>query len=227
MAGEQSAKRVAIAALLTLLSGCGSDTGDWNQYSQIMRMSLKGIFGDQGITRTQAAEIPYASLGYRVDGGREAILVLATDTNGEQIWTSASHVVLTTQSGRIVRTVGLPHNRSATIPQGTPSLPPLADSLKGPYRSTRVIDLPDLSAYSIPIICITSQRGAQTITIIGVAIPTVRIEESCRIAAASKLPKWSFVDDFWIDPDSGFVWHSIQHLTPATTVQTEIFRPPG
>jgi len=33
---------------------------------------------------------------------------------------------------------------------------------------------------------------------------------------------------FWVDPKSGFVWRSLQHLTPqGETVETEIFRPPG
>jgi len=213
-----------LAALL-LLNGCGSSSGDdlWPQYFQILRQSLHNGFKSQDITRAQAAAIPYASLGYRVNGGDEALLVLATDSGAEQIWTAAIHVVLAMQGGRIVRTVGLPHDRSATIPQGAAALPPLADALKAPYRSTRLIDLPELGAYSITLDCITTARGAQTITIIGTAIPTTRVDETCRSAN----PRWSFTDNYWLNPQSGFVWHGVTQLAPREIVQFEILRPPG
>jgi hypothetical protein len=132
-------------------------------------------------------------------------------------------VVLLTRGGRVLRSVGLPHDIAGTTAQGgTP--PPLSDALRGSYHSTRAIDLPDIGAYGVSLSCITAARGPQTISIIGTAIATVRIDETCH----NEKSNWSFTDNYWIDAKTGFTWHSIQHLHPAgTTIQIEVFRPPA
>ena len=209
---------------LLLVAGCSSDQGAWREYFQIVRQGLSGSFRKAAITRTQAAAIPYASLGYRIDGSAETILVLATDSNDDLLWTAASHVVLMTRGGRVLRSVGLSHDVAATTAQNASSLPPLLDALRSSYRSTRLVDLPDIGAYGVVLNCVTAARGPQTITIIGTAIATTRVDETCR----STKPRWSFTDNYWIDAKTGFAWHSVQHLHPAgTTIQIEIFRPPG
>ena len=81
------------------------------------------------VTRDQAAAIPYASLGYSLDDGNQSILVLATDTNGELLWTSPSHIVIVTRNGRIVRTLGFAHDLSGLT---TPGGPPPARSRRPP-----------------------------------------------------------------------------------------------
>jgi hypothetical protein len=214
--------RPAACLLLLAAGGCSSEGGAWGEYFQIMRQSIGASFRTVSVARDQAASIPYASLGYRINGGDEAILVLATDSNGEQLWTAASHVVLLTRDGRVVRSVGLAHDIAGTQAQGG-TLPPLLDALKGPYRSIRTVDLPDIGAYGIALSCTTTAKGPQTISIIGTNIETVRVDEACR----SSRPYWSFTNNYWIDPKSGFTWHSIQHLSPlGTTIQIEVFRPP-
>lgn len=210
-------------ASLLLGAGCSSEGNQWLEYFQMLRQSVNGQFRDTGITRSQAAAVSYASLGYRLDGSREAMLVLATDINGDQLWTAGSHVVLLTRGGRVVRSVGLTHDIGATSPQGTAVMPPLSDALRAPYRSIRVIDIPDVG-YGIVLSCLTTAKGKQNISIIGTSIATRRIDETCRSASF----RWSFTDSYWLDADSGFVWHSVQHLHPSgTTLQIEIFRPPG
>ena len=208
---------------ILLLAGCGSDQGAWGEYFQIIRKSMAGSFRNVGITRDQAAAISYASLGFRVDGSNENLLVLATDNNGDLLWTAASHVVLLTQGGRVLRSVGLPHDVAATT-AGNGSLPPLSDALRGSYRSTRMVDLPDINAFGVVLNCVTASKGPQNLSILGTTITTTRIDETCR----SQKPRWSFTDNYWIDAKTGFAWHSVQHLHPAgTTIQIEIFRPPG
>ena len=84
---------------------------------------MAASFGNGRVTRDQAAAIPYASMGYRLDDGIRALLVLATDANGEQLWTSAAHVVIVTRDGRIVRTVGLAARCVGGDADGWPSCP--------------------------------------------------------------------------------------------------------
>ena len=217
-------RHLLLAGAALVLTGCSSRP-DWmyQQYFQLMRQSIAARFGDQHVSREDAAAIPYASIGYRVNGGPQVLLVLASDTGGELLWTAKSHVVILTQAGRIIRTVGLPHDVAGVTPQGGHVLPPLAEALQRPVPSVRFADFPDAGTYGVALACVAATAGPQTITILGTAIQTIRIDEKC---TSDKL-RWSFVDNYWIDPQGGLAWRSIQHIHPKEVVETEIFRPPG
>ncbi len=218
-------KRSAILATLFLLAACSSSgTSDYSQFYRALRQGVKAGFGNGRVTKAQAAAIPYASMGYRVDGGAEQLVVLATDANGEQLWTSAAHVVIVTRAGRIVRTVGLAHDVSAVTPKTGSQLPAIADVLKGDVTYTRLEDFPNIPVYGAAITCRSSRKGAQTIVILNRGVPTVRVDETCRSADL----KWSFTDSYWLDRDGRMAWRSIQHLgSKGEIVETEILRPPG
>ena len=218
-------KRFAVFAVALLAGGCSS-TGDsdYSQFYRALRQSLAASFGHGGVTKEQAAAIPYASMGYRLNGGAEQLIVLATDTNGEQLWTSSAHIVIATSAGRIVRTVGLPANVSAVTPASGQSIPPLTAALAGKVSYSRLEDLPESRVYGAAVDCNAIDRGRQTIVILGRGISTVKIDETC----ASKALHWSFIDSYWLDPATGLVWKSIQHIAPKNgMLETEILRPPG
>ena len=217
--------RLALAAAMLVLAGCSSSgTTDYAQYYQALRQGVAASFGGARITKTQAAAIPYASMGYRLNDGAEQLLVLATDTNGEQLWTSGAHIVIVTRGGRIMRTVGLPHDVAAVTPSAGQELPALLTALKGKLTYSRLEDFPDISTYGATISCTTLPRGLQTIVILGRGISTVRIDEVCRSPSLD----WAFTDSYWLDRQSGLAWRSIQHIHPnAGKIETEILRPPG
>lgn len=222
------AGRIAgIAALAFLAASCsssGSGNTNYSQFYQLMRQSLSASFGKIRVTRDQAAAITYASMGYSLDGGNQTMLILATDSGGELLWTSSAHVVIVTRDGRIVRTLGLGRDLSGvTAPNGA-TVAPLSAALKGFFASTRLEDFPELGRYGVRVSCRTHMVGRQSIKILGQALSTVRVDESCR----SEQPEWSFTDNFWLDGDNGQVWRSRQHVHPqGSVVETEIFRPPG
>lgn len=212
--------RAVAIALSLLLAGCSS-TGD-SDYAQFYR-TVRQSFGHGRITKDQAAAIPYASMGYRMNDGPEQLVVLATDSNGEQLWTSAARIVIATRGGRVVRTVGLPANVSAVMAAGQ-ELPPLAAALRAQQTYTRLEDLPEMGIYGASLNCRATYMGAQTIMILGRGISTRKIDEICN----SESLNWSFTDSFWLDPDSGLTWRSIQHVSPRNgKIETEILRPPG
>ena len=183
---------------------------------------MAASFGKIRVTRDQAAAIPYASLGYNVDGGNQAMLVLATDSNGELLWTSPSHVVMVTRDGRIVRTLGLPHDLSGLTTAGGPAPSPAA-AIRQPFNTTRQEDFPELGFYGVAVTCHARLVGRQTITVLGQAIATDRVDETCR----SEKPEWSFFDSYWVDPDKGLVWRSKQHINPnGGTIEIDTLRPP-
>ena len=132
--------------------------------------------------------------------------------------------MLVTREGRLIRTVGLPHNIASVTPTLGAAIPPPGQVLKSAFTSIRSADFPEDGRYSVPIRCKTISRGRATITILGKALSTVRADEICESSSLG----WSFRDSYWVDAQSGFVWRSIQHLTPkGDTVETEVLRPPG
>jgi hypothetical protein len=214
----------ALAIILPVLAGCSSSgTSSYAQYYQVLRQSVTASMGSGRITKDQAAAIPYASMGYRVNDASEQLVVLATDANGEQLWTSSAHIVITTRGGRITRTVGLERDIAGLGPKIGAQLPEIAAALKGDVTYARVQDFPSLPAYAVTANCTLSQRGAQTIVILGRGIATARVDESCQSAN----PRWSFTNSYWIDPQTGLCWRSRQHVGPqGDVVETEILRPP-
>jgi Group 4 capsule polysaccharide lipoprotein gfcB, YjbF len=217
--------RLALAAAMLVLAGCSSSgTSDYAQYYQALRQGVGASFGRARITKAQAAAIPYASMGYRLNDGAEQLVVLATDANGEQLWTSGAHIVIVTRGGRIVRTVGLPHDVAAVTPSAAQELPGILDARKGTLTYSRQEDFPDISTYGAAITCTAVPKGPQTIVILGRGISTVRIDEDCLNPSLG----WSFTDSYWIDRQTGLAWRSIQHIHPkGGKIETEILRPPG
>lgn len=196
----------------------------YSQYGQLIRQGFSGMFSHSGVTRSQAASIPYATLGYRIEDGNQSLLVLATDTGGEQLWTASNHVVFQTRDGRITRTVGLAHNLGALTPRSGEALPSPFTALKQPFSSTRLVDLTESGVYSLALTCRSMPSGPQSITILGQAIATQRVDETCENRAMG----WRFTDTYWLDPATGMAWRSIQHVAPkGGKIQTEILRPPG
>jgi len=215
----------ALAIIVPILTGCNSSgTSSYAQYYQVLRQSVTASLGDGRITKDQAEAIPYASMGYRVNGASEQLVVLATDANGEQLWTSSARIVITTRGGRITRTVGLERDIVGMAPKIGEQMPEIAAALKGDLTYARVQDFPWLPAYAVTLNCTLSRKGAQTIVILGRGIATQRVDEVCRSAN----PRWSFTNNYWIDPDTGLCWRSRQHIDPqGGAIETEILRPPA
>jgi hypothetical protein len=207
----------ALAAAL-LLAGCSSiGRGDVSSVYAIAH----GLWGTgQKVTLEEAASVPYASMGIRLGDGTETMIILAGDTGGQNLWTSSAKIAITTSDGRIVRTAGFEHNLGGYEPRGDSS------SENGGRTVRWQADFPDLNLYSVPIACQDRQAGNETIVILGADIHTRRIEESC--ASAGSRLDWSFKNTYWVDPDSGVVWRSIQHVHPQLdAIETEILRPPA
>ena len=215
-------RAIWLAVPLLALAGCSSGgRNDYQDYYSVFKAAWSGSFGDGAITRQQAAAVEFASMGIRLNGGRENMLVLATQTGDDLMWTSSAHVTVNTTSGRVKRTVGRPKDVSVA-PQGN-ALPPAA-ALQGPFSSRREVDVPSAGEFGLVLSCRATLRGRQRIVILQQSINTVRVDETCQEAGRS----WNFTDSYWISQESGLVWRSIQHLHPnGETVQLQILRPPG
>jgi hypothetical protein len=224
---SRALKGLTGAVLALLAAGCSSSSSGNTNYSQfyrILQQSFSASFGNVRVTREQAASIAYASMGYSVDNGNQSILILATDSGGDLLWTSPSHVVIVTHDGRIIRTLGLGHDLAGLTARDSQAPAAPSAAIHAPFTSTRLEDFPELGVYGAIVSCRAHMVGRQTIRILGQAIPTIRVDEACQ----SRRPEWSFVDSYWVDSDTGQAWRSHQHVHPkGGVIETEIFRPPG
>jgi hypothetical protein len=201
-----------------LLGACSSEgAGDWLSLYRAARDSWEER--DAPASIEQAAAIPYATLGIRLDEGREQILVLATDDHGERLWTSAARVAITTRDGRIVRTAGF-----GTDLGGHYANVEGAEVWNTPHSYVWTADFPDLGVYSALVECNVTPEGRDPISILGQQFDTFRAEEKCR----SDRLDWTFSNSYWVSRETGRVWRSIQHIHPkGPTLEIEYLRPPA
>ncbi len=210
-----------IAAVLGLawgpLYGCSSDSNeDWPAVFQLALTSWGARNANVSLDR--AAAIPYATLGVRIGDDVEQILVLVTETQHERLWASAPHLALSTRGGRLVRTAGLAHDMSGLTTGGGPNL-----YWTEAHDISWTADFVDLGLYAVSILCRDEPEGPDPVTILGKQIATIRVREDCR----SEQLDWTYTNTFWVAPDSGRVWRSVQHVSPKGDVlDMEILRPP-
>ncbi len=212
-------RRVApLLVAVLVLDGCSALGG--SDAASLFALA-KNLWNGKAVTLEEAAAVPYASMGIRVGDSPEAMIILAGDSGGQRLWTSSAGVAISTSSdGRIVRTAGFAQNLGGYERQD--------DTLgKDGVRTIRwQADFPDLNLYSVPITCQDRPAGDETIVILGKDIHTRRIDESC--VSQSDSLNWSFTNTYWLDPSSGLVWRSIQHIHPGfDAIEAEILRPPG
>jgi hypothetical protein len=213
-----------VAGAAIPLAGCGQTLFGvpLEQWGNAVEVAT-GIKDQPTITLDDAAKIPYSTLGYQFGSGAEDILILASNTGGDLLWTSSVHRTLVTRSGRVIKCQRFDWNLDAT--QFFDS-DPLTTNQKvaAERRFTRACDFRDIDRFAIEIESEFQQKGPETITILGQPLATMAFVENCR----AKQLEWEFQNMFWVDQDSGFVWRSQQTIHPNLDPLTiEILRPPG
>lgn len=216
-AGRRFALASTALAGAVSLAGCSSeDGGDWLSLFQAARSGWENRDAPVGLN--EAAAIPYATLGVRIDDGREEILVLAVDTLGDRLWTSAARIAIATRNGRIVRTAGF-----GTDLSGYSAAAGNQEDWARPHSYSWSGDFTDLGDYSVAINCDVRPVGPEPITILGKQLDTVKVEENCR----SNELDWSFTNSYWVSARTGRIWRSVQHIHPkGPMLEIELLRPP-
>ena len=86
-----------------------------------------------------------------------------------------------------------------------------------------VVDYQDLRLIGAGADCRSSDMGEEAIEILGTSLTTRHVVENCEI----RVIDWSFENEFWVDPDTGFVWQSSQYVHPKLSPLTfRVLRPP-
>jgi hypothetical protein len=210
---------VALCAMAVLLSGCGANSNE-ARYGALLWRLVSGQRNE--VPREQAAAIPFATIGVTIGSADEGMMILGLADGERQEWYARTQMIAMS-NGRIVQTDGLPYNLSrlevrvpgAANAQGGP--PPV-----GPEYSL-VVDFQDLRLIGAGAQCRSSETGQESIDILGTSLLTRHVVENCEIVAID----WSFQNEFWVDPDTGFVWQSSQYIHPKLSPLTfRVLRPP-
>lgn len=203
----------ACAVLLLSLGGCASFGGD---AASVWKLIQKSWNNQDKVTFEEAAAVPYASIGVRLGGSPQIMLLLASDSNGQKLWTSAARISIVTQNGRIVRTAGLGHDLGAYMLRQE-------ESTNGVPRLW-LADFPDLHAYSIPVKCKSASSVMENITVLGRTFSALRTTEKCSVQSDNI--DWSFANVYWTDPSDLRIWRSVQYVNPhLDPIEIEILRP--
>ena len=208
------------ALLVALLAGCGTNS-DQARYGNLVWRLISG--NRMEISRDQAGAIPFASIGVAIGRNDEGIMVLGLDEGARQEWYARTQM-LAMNNGRIVQSQGFPYNLSrlevrredgSSITAG--GAPPLGTEY------SLVMDYQDLRLVGAGAACSSKDTGEESIEILGTSLTTRHVVEDCKIAVID----WSFENEFWVDPDTGFVWQSSQYVHPKLSrVSFRVLRPP-
>ncbi len=204
--------------VVVFISGCG------RQNSLIIDTAKSAIIGqpDVIISAQQIAKIPYASAYLKVGDAPRAFVVLGLAEDQQLKWFTADHNMVATHNGRISKTVGfdcdlLYSSDAAHDPLGK-GLLNLQTSYHWQHRevwSTR-----HRSGYTLQSTFIN--QGPDTLTILDKARSLLRVDEQVYIPALNM----HYTNSFWLDPETGAVVQSHQHLGPdLPLIQFTILKP--
>ena len=198
---------VVAAGAATVLLGCGANS-DQSRYANLVWRLVSG--NRMEVSREQAGDIPFASIGVAIGSADEGLMVLGLAEGERQEWYARTQM-LAMNNGRIVQSAGFPYNLSRLELRrrdGTPMAPGGAPPLETDY--SLVVDYQDLRLIGAGADCRSTDTGEEAIEILGTSLTTRHVVESCEI----RVIDWSFENEFWVDPDTGFVWQSSQYVHP-------------
>jgi hypothetical protein len=216
---------LAAAAAAPFLARCSSDpNSDSAGLARMVGQSFDIFRGGSAITLEQVANVPFASLGVRVGGGPQILLVLASRSGASMVWTSAAHIALEIRYGRILRTAGLPHDLTATAIVGSDPLEAGLQNLRSGAAARRTLDFADRSAFGNVVDSSLEPAGPADIDVLGTRIRTAHVVERCTCGSLA----WNFTNEYWADTTAGRVWRSLQNVHPGLdALEIELFRPPN
>ena len=150
------------------------------------------------------------------------LMILGRYDGPDLHWISADYVAVATRRGRVVKLSGLPESLKTTIYEGVDPIGLRNRQWDTPIATRRIIDIEPGAHYGVTVTGKIEQIGVEEIEILGHRYQTIMLRER---AYAAQLD-WSFENYFWLDMKTGFVWKSIQHVTPSLPpFEFEILKP--
>lgn len=192
------------AAAAVLLSGCTSVAS--TSY-ETLRLAITGP--ESVITADYVNSLDRPALSARLKQS-EALLILASRNEGIDEWHGRSQA-LVTHNGRLTQTAGLPDEADIIAPLA-PSDPFLQDlrSVTEDTEVTRLVDFPGRYLTGVAQTARYRKGPLEILDIMGEQRSLQRMDEMISMPAIS----FSATNHYWLDPDTGKVLASAQHLAP-------------
>jgi len=211
----------SLIPFLFVISGCSQQMSSFYETSKI------AVFGqdDLKVSSDYVKNLPYASIYLKIGNAPRGFVVLGEVNQQNLKWYSADHAMVMTHVGRVVKTVGLPHDLNYSSNSDTD---PLINSRSMLNMKTPVYwDHQEFSANppfrsGLRYQSTFTNNGVDTVKILDQSRQVIQIEENVTVAALSK----TYRNIFWLDPMTGAVVQSEQYLYPADTlVQLTVLKP--
>tara|TARA_Y100000590_G_C15558452_1_gene953774 strand:+ start:527 stop:1165 length:639 start_codon:yes stop_codon:yes gene_type:complete len=166
-------------------------------------------FEDYPITRELVDQIPYASMRVKIGKGPAGLLILESKNKKYKKWTSADGVSFIEKNGQIVKTIGLTNNVTNIRFLNDISFSKKIE-LKNMLNSEYFLSLDNPEVFELKVDLKIENEGIETISILDKELSLIHITEE----KENKYIRWKLKDHYWVDPNDGFVWKSIQNIAP-------------
>ena len=203
--------RVFLLASCLSLIGCSSIpdnvAGSWRYSFETFKSALFG-YEDFPITRELIDNIPYASIRLKIGKGPAGLLILENKERKKNTWLSADQVTIVEREGKIIRTLGLTNNLTSIRPQSVNYVEFVKNKDNPVYKSFISLDNPEVFELELKVKVLN--KGLEEIEIVDKKYSLIHfIEEK-----ENRYLRWKSKDHYWVDPEDGFVWKSIQNIAP-------------
>jgi len=203
---------------LLILQGCsvipdrikesGSVGSNFTQTFNALKALVYG-YEDFPITQDLVNKIPYASLRMKIGKGPAGLLILESVNGNEYTWVSADNIYINTKEGRIIRAEGLTNNLTDFY-SSEPSFKEVINSPDSFLEQYRYISFDNPEAFNIKIRTSYKVLGLEEVIILDTKRELTLIEESIE----NEYLRWRFINQYWVDTETGFVWQSNQVIAP-------------
>lgn len=221
---------LAALSLALALSACSSDSeeGSVGMAGQMVYGIVERLIDPEAtprppekIERKMAAELPYASIGVKIDDNPQFLFLMANQADKNELYTLGYQISIVMRGGRVIRTQGLSRDVLGARWDGEDIIKTAVHS-GAPVQGVRWYDSNERGIRTLEARCVAQAIGDETITILETPIVTRHIQETCQVEEL----QWRYVNDFWIAPDTLQTWASIQYISPKVNpLILETFRP--
>ncbi|HET8553847.1 MAG TPA: YjbF family lipoprotein [Rhodanobacteraceae bacterium] len=170
-------------------------------------------------TATSVAAKPYYQLEVDSEAGT-ALLILGNLDHGREAWYDATGGILFLHHGVLVKTWHMRPDIVGTRLSADSPFRTGLQHLQAPVKTTRSLDLPGYR-YGVTAVSTLTPAGMHDVTILGTSHRLLQIDEHIQA------PSVGFAADnqYWVDPQDGFVWKSRQTIPGGLTLTLTELKP--
>lgn len=199
--------------ILILTSSCSQDLFISKSYSTAFSNITASFFEkDSFITQELVNSIPYASSSISFQG-KESLIILESFSDEENIWVSSDNKLFFTKAGRVISTIGLPTDLYR-IESPEISFEKIKEIGSLEYISYYSFRKPKLDNLKVKVN--SKLVGLQPVQILDKTLKLLLIEETL----FSEKINWRVKNNYWIDPETNYLWASEQNISPKLPVLT-------